>query len=123
MSESLSIAEYRDAWSEAQLQQAVINLAHANGWRVAHFRSVRVKHRDGRVSYQTPVQADGEGFPDLVAAKAGHLPVFIELKDRKGSLSPAQRAWLAALGESGHLCRPADWDLMERLLATNEGDS
>lgn len=123
MSDLLTIAEYRDTWSEAQLQQAVINLAHANGWRVAHFRPVKQQRRDGSVRYLTPVQADGEGFPDLVTAKAGHLPVFIELKDRKGSLSPAQRAWLEALGESGHLCRPADWDLMERLLATNDGDS
>ena len=46
---------------ESELQEAVIDLAHLLNWRVAHFRSVPVKHGD-RVVYETPVQADGAGL-------------------------------------------------------------
>jgi hypothetical protein len=52
--------------SEAQFQQQVIDLARLCGYRVAHFRTVRVQRKGGSVYYTTPVQADGAGWPDLV---------------------------------------------------------
>jgi hypothetical protein len=95
--------------SEAELQDAVIDLAHALKWRVAHFRSVAVKHGD-RVVYETPVQADGAGFPDLVLVRDRVL--FCELKSDLGRLAPAQQDWLFALSKADaecHVWRPLQW--------------
>ena len=116
MSESLTIAQYRDTWSEDEFQEAVINLAHANGWICAHFRPVKQQRRDGSVRWLTPVAADGTGFVDLVCARRGSVPVLMELKAADGTASPAQLDWLHALGAYGYLFKPADWDEIERLL-------
>uniref|UniRef100_A0A6M3KED2 VRR-NUC domain-containing protein n=1 Tax=viral metagenome TaxID=1070528 RepID=A0A6M3KED2_9ZZZZ len=83
--------------SEADWQQTVIELAKLSGWSVAHFRSVRVQRKDGSVYYQTPVQADGSGFVDLILAKEGHSVVFAELKVGRNKPSPEQKAWLELL--------------------------
>jgi hypothetical protein len=88
--------------SEAELQDAVIEMAQAFKWRVAHFRSVPVKHADGRVTYQTPVQADGAGFPDLVLVR--ERVIFAELKSDTGRTSAAQQDWLFALSHAGAEC-------------------
>ena len=117
MSESLTIAQYRDTWSELQFQEAVVNLAHEHHWRVAHFRPVKQQRRDGSVRWLTPVAADGEGFVDLVCARRGRVPVFMELKAKRGTPSPAQLEWLDALGSYGYLFKPAAWDEIERVLA------
>lgn len=84
--------------TERDFQQAVIELAHLGGWKVAHFRPALTKH-----GWRTPVSADGAGFPDLVLAKAGQI-IFRELKAAKGKLTPDQIAW----GETLHLAG-ADW--------------
>lgn len=90
------------AMSEADLQASVIELAHFYGWRVAHFRSVKVTKKDGSTYWQTPVAADGEGWPDLIMARdargegAGRVLV-IECKTEKGKVEPAQTAWLSLL--------------------------
>ena len=94
---------------EAQLQSDVIDLAHLLGWRVAHFRSVPVKHGD-RVVYETPVQADGAGFPDLVLTRDRVL--WVELKSATGRLSTAQQDWMFALANANAECyvwHPNDW--------------
>jgi VRR-NUC domain len=96
--------------SEADLQGVVIDLAHLYRWRVAHFRSVAVKHGD-RVAYETPVQADGAGFPDLVLVRGGRV-LYRELKSERGTLSAAQQDWLHALRSAGadaNVWRPSDW--------------
>lgn len=94
--------------TEAQFQQAVIELAQLNGWRVAHFRTAKVGN-----SYQTPVSADGAGFPDLVLVHSKRQRIwFVELKSETGRLSKPQRAWMDALEASGALTgvwRPSDW--------------
>lgn len=97
------------AMLESDLQTAVIDLAHLLGWRVAHFRSVPVKHGD-RVVYETPVQADGAGFPDLVLTRDRVL--FIELKSDRGRLSTPQMDWMFALSHAGaetHIFYPKQW--------------
>jgi hypothetical protein len=114
--------------SEKDLQNAVIGAAQTFGWRVAHFRSVPVTYKDRngvtRVRYQTPVQADGAGFPDLVMVRAPRV-IFSELKVGKNEPSEAQAAWIHELaaccrpiaGESPHphlsvevyVWRPGDW--------------
>lgn len=95
--------------SEAELQENVIHLGHIFGWRIAHFRSVPVRHGD-RVAYQTPVQADGAGFPDLLMVR--DRLILVELKSETGRLSTAQQDWMFALGEADierHIWRPVHW--------------
>lgn len=86
--------------SEAQLQSSIIELARWLGWRVAHFRTVAVKRGD-RVRYETPVQADGKGFPDLVLAHPKRGVIFAELKSETGRLEPEQDVWIAVLQDAG----------------------
>jgi hypothetical protein len=92
---------------ESDLQNTVIEYAQLRGWKVAHFRSVRVQRKDGTVYYQTPVQADGEGYPDMCMARGNRL-VFAELKSDNGIISPAQDAWLKALAET-EKCEVYTW--------------
>jgi len=99
--------------SEDAFQRAVIDLAHLYGWKVAHFRAARVR-RGGRDIYETPVGADGKGFPDLVLAKKGRLTIFAELKSDKGKVRPEQKMWLELLG--GEVCRPKDWEYIKKVL-------
>lgn len=97
--------------SESELQKAVIAMAHARGWLVAHFRPAQV--RPGR--YVTPVDADGAGFPDLVMARGERL-LFVELKSQKGRLRTEQEVWIDALRCSApfgthevYVWKPKDW--------------
>jgi hypothetical protein len=92
--------------TEDQLQEAVIDLAHLLGLRVAHFRPARIGP-PGRERWVTPVEADGKGFPDLVIA-GGSEVIFPELKSDTGRLSPEQKLWQAALGSRFRVWRPAD---------------
>lgn len=111
----------RQTVSEEQLQNMVISLARYLGYKVAHFRGVRIQRRNGTVYYQTPVQADGKGFPDLVLARPGRL-VFAELKSATGKLSPEQEEWLKAIDAAGgeaYVWRPADIDEIEQVLTSN----
>ncbi len=84
--------------SEKALLGCVIDTARIFGWRVAHFRSVPVK-RGPRVVWETPVQGDGAGFPDLVLVRESVL--WIELKVGANTLSSAQVEWIRALDRAG----------------------
>lgn len=91
--------------TEAELQNAVIDLAHLLHWRVAHFRPARTE-----TGWRTPMQGD-RGFPDLVLAN-GDLVVFAELKSDRGQVTDDQREWLTAVNVPGVLAvvwRPVDW--------------
>lgn len=91
---------------ESDLQTGVIDLAHALGWRVAHFRPARTAH-----GWRTPVAADGAGFPDLVLVRRTRI-VAAELKSDRGRLSDVQRDWLEALYAAGvetHVWTPAEY--------------
>jgi len=94
--------------TEAEIQSNIIQLARALGYLCAHFRSVRVQRQGGTTFYQTPVQADGAGFPDLVLAKAGRV-IFVECKSERGSVSPEQAEWLNILPGEVYVWGPADW--------------
>lgn len=97
--------------TEDEFQNSVINLAHQFGWLVAHFRGVRIKRRDDTVYYQTPVQADGVGFPDLVMVRDGRT-IFAELKSEDGRTMPHQWKWLSALADDDrnevYIWRPSE---------------
>lgn len=118
--------------NERELQSAVLDLAALLGWRCAHFRPARVM-RGGRETYETPVDADGKGWPDLTLAhpKQRRL-LFVELKAARGRLSLQQIEWLDALTDSEcaevYCWYPADWNdgTVERLLRASpheEGSS
>jgi hypothetical protein len=82
--------------TETQLQNYIIELAGALGYRHYH-------PYDSRKSQP--------GFPDLTLVKGTRL-IFAELKSAKGTTSPEQIEWLAALrGTSAevYLWRPCDW--------------
>jgi hypothetical protein len=87
--------ELTDGESEAEFQQRVIALAQQLGWRVAHFRKVRVQRGDSTY-WETPVGADGKGFPDLLMLRNSMI-VFAELKVRPRKTTPEQDAWLNAI--------------------------
>lgn len=104
------------AMSEADLQDAVIDLARLLGYRVAHFRPARVGTGDNQ-RWVTPVAADGKGFPDLVLVGRGRV-VFAELKSADGRLAPDQKGWLDAIADTVmlgmaivdvHVWRPSHW--------------
>lgn len=98
---------------EADFQKACIEAARIYGWLVAHFRPARVR-RGGREIYETPVAADGRGFPDLVLVNSGQQRVlFVEVKADKGKLRPDQEKWQEALTLAGaeyDIWRPRDWE-------------
>jgi hypothetical protein len=70
--------------SEAAFQAAVVRLAKQYGW-LAYFTWS---------SKRSP-----EGYPDLTLAKAGQPLYLCELKREDGQVTPAQAAWLEALGQ------------------------
>ncbi len=95
-----------------------IQYARLQGWLVAHFRGVRVQRKNGEVYHETPVQADGKGFPDLVLTRPGRL-VFVELKAERGRLSLDQERWVNALKDCGqevYVFRPSMWSQIEKIL-------
>lgn len=103
--------------SEAELQDAVIDLARLLGWRVAHFRAARTA--DG--GWRTAVSTDGAGFPDLVLAHVRHGVIFAELKSATGRVRPDQETWintLAMAGAHATVWRPSHWrdGTIERVL-------
>ena len=79
--------------SEKTLSQRVVELARARGWKVARWPTWRATGTD-------------PGVPDLLLARDGRV-ILAELKTQKGSLSPAQREWLAAAGAC-FIWRPID---------------
>jgi hypothetical protein len=85
--------------TEAAFQTRVIALARARGWRVAHFRKVRVQRKDGRTYWETPVAADGKGFTDLLLVR--ERLVVMELKVKKRRRKPDQLAWAEAFQRAG----------------------
>lgn len=93
-----------------ELQQGIVDLGRTLGWRMAHFRSVPVKYPGQPLRWQTPVAADGKGFPDLIAVR--ERIVAIEVKGSGDTLRPEQETWISALRLAGVECYvwgPADW--------------
>jgi hypothetical protein len=108
--------------TEAAFTRQVIDLARLHGWSTAHFRTVCVQRRNGEVYYETPVQGDGKGFPDLLLIhRRRRLALVAELKVPPNTVTPEQRAWLQnfeAAGVPAYVFRPEDWD---EIVATLRG--
>lgn len=98
--------------TEAQFQQAIIEMAQLLGWKVAHFRPAQTSK-----GWRTPVAADGAGFPDLVLCR--DRLVFLECKGNAGRVRPEQADWIAAITQAGGtalVVRPSDMDAIEHAL-------
>lgn len=101
-----------EAVSEAELQSAVIELAHLRGWLAHHCRPGATA--SGR--WATQIQGD-PGFPDVVLVRTNPVPdlIFAEFKTQKGKLTPEQETWLECLVDATnspvevHVWRPSDW--------------
>ena len=108
--------------TENEFLTQVIELSHLLRWRVAHFRGVPILRKNGTVRYQTPVQADGAGFPDLVLVnREKKRVIYAELKSDKGCIRPEQNRWLddlSAAGQEVYLWRPKDSDDIIKILQT-----
>lgn len=90
--------------TEARFQAAVMDLARWRKWRVWHDHDSR---------------RNAAGLPDLLLVRGDRL-IFAELKSRRGRVRPAQREWLAALGQTAaevRVWRPTDWDEIVRVLS------
>jgi hypothetical protein len=120
------------AVTEADLQEAVIELAQLRGYLVHHCRPGATT--EGR--WATQIQGD-PGFPDLVLARArpgkpGEL-LFVELKRQEANPTEPQQRWLGTLADIFFglplfsdriiagvvIWRPSDWSSgeIERRLA------
>jgi VRR-NUC domain len=80
--------------TENALKRHVLQAAYAKGWAVYH------------VPQATMRNGGGAGYPDLTLARDREV-LWIELKQEKGTLSPQQMAWHAAL-PFAHVIRPSD---------------
>jgi hypothetical protein len=93
--------------SEAELLSNVIELAELFKWRCVHFRP-GMNRRGMWSTAMTGTQA--AGWPDLILSS--DRLVAVELKSERGTLTPAQQVWLAALTRVGvevHVWRPEQW--------------
>ena len=78
---------------ESDFTTATIELAQWYGWKITHFRPGRTASG----GYETAVQGDGKGFPDLIGVReeTGHRFVA-ELKCNSNKKTAEQEAWLNA---------------------------
>ena len=114
------IRMYRNLITEKEFQATVVEYAQARGWKVAHFRPAMTSRLDkkGKPVWVTPVQADGEGFVDLVLVR--FRIVYAEVKSETGKLSKQQEGWRDAIVEAGgewYCWKPSDWPEIEDVLA------
>lgn len=120
------LSEQLDMMSENQFQAEVCRLAHEHGWKIAHFRKVRVQRRDGSVHWETPVAEDGKGFPDLLLIRRGCRPVYAELKVKRNVPTEEQWEWihdLRATGAKAVVWYPSDWQEIVETLTLSHGHS
>ena len=105
-----NLKEYRKM-GEDTLQKNIIDIAHALGWKVAHFRPAKTEK-----GWRTCVSADGTGWPDLALAR-NQTVIFLELKSEKGKVRPEQQGWLDVL-PNAYVVFPEDWydGTVEKLL-------
>jgi hypothetical protein len=87
---------YRDSSSEADIRATIMGEAPYLGWLVSYTPDSRKDQGDA-------------GRPDLMLARRGRV-VFVELKSARGTVRPAQKRWIDALGENVYLIRPSNLD-------------
>jgi hypothetical protein len=107
----------RELQSETSFETHFVAFARLHGWHCAHFRAVRVQRADGSFYFETPVAADGKGFPDWVLVR--ERVIFAELKKVSGRFSFQQRewaSWLVIAKAEVYGWSPNNWEEIERVL-------
>jgi hypothetical protein len=104
------------ARNEQAFQGAMMEFAQFTGWRRAHFRYARVL-RNGKETYETPIDGDGQGFLDLelVRERLGK----IELKHGRNKPTPEQLGWYdayIAAGVEAYIFWPKDCEAIIEVL-------
>lgn len=95
---------------EKEFQTQVVSLANLFGWWVHH-------EFDSRRST--------EGWPDLVLIRPPRL-IFAELKTDVGKTTAEQDAVIDMLrecGETVHVWRPRDWEIIQRVLQPSSNNA
>ena len=103
--------------SEAEFQKELCDYARRLGWKIAHFRKVRVQRKGGSVYWETPVAEDGKGFLDLELCRERLVKVELKVKPRKPS--PEQLEWVDAYKRAGvevYVWYPENWPQIEEVL-------
>lgn len=105
---------------EEAFQRQVVDYAHLRGFKVAHFRRVRVQRKDGSFYFETPVGADGKGFTDLLMIRPSDFKILVaELKYGSNTTEPEQDMWLGLFAGAlipAFVWYPENWDEIEEAL-------
>jgi hypothetical protein len=99
--------------SETDFLKQIIDLCHALGYVVAHFRP----GMNQRGRWMTAVSGDGAGFPDLVLVK--DRVIYAELKSEHGKTAIEQDKWLSLLklaGQETYVWKPSQFEEIVRIL-------
>lgn len=104
---------------EKSFHAQVVKLAAYLGWTMWHDAATNAP----RVCWSCKAPSKGprnaSGLPDLLLVREDRI-LWAELKAQDGVTSPEQREWIARLraaGETVYVWRPADWPVIEKVLA------
>jgi hypothetical protein len=109
-------------WQSARLPRGPSRIQRARqaekAWQAQVVAAARLR---GWATYHTyDSRRSTAGYPDLTLVRPPRV-LFVECKTATGVVSPAQRQWLDALaqcpGVETYTLRPADWPLVDRILA------
>lgn len=95
-------------WTEHEHQKAVVQWAERMSGLVPELRLLHAIPNGGKRHMFTArrMKAEGvkSGVPDLFLpiARAGRHGLYIEMKAHRGSVTPEQREWIAALRDQGY---------------------
>lgn len=112
-----SVAREKPGTPERDFQDTLMKYAKLRGWRRAHFRPARVIRR-GKETWETPIDGDAKGFPDLIFLRGSRL-VVIECKAGTNVPTVEQAQWILAFERAGAECYvwyPRDLDNAIRIL-------
>ena len=91
---------------EQELQDAIVDLAHALGYIVRHVAPARTTK-----GWRTPERYDGAGSPDLRIVGNGRM-FDAEIKGTRGTVTAEQQMWIEWLRNNGGVVFvwwPKDW--------------
>ena len=118
----IDLKDFHPKMNGTQLQKLWIDLLHAYGYRVCHFRPARVL-RNGVEVWETPFTDDGRGFVDIVAAKSERKMIMLEIKRQYEKLSLEQEIWGEILSRSSGVfymvVRPKTYEVFEKYIIEN----
>lgn len=104
---------------EKSFHRQVVELARYMGFTVWHDQATNAP----RVCWSCKAPARGQrnasGLPDLLLVREDRI-LWAELKAQDGTTTPEQREWIARLraaGQQVYVWSPADWPVIEKVLA------